>query len=206
MKNAIRQVVIDFCIDFVENPYLCYTEHGQHALFFARLYNAMPEERRYTSWKGEKVCVIQKEYPTADKLGRPKRQHWDIAVIKSPPRSIIEGAGSFDYLSLDAVVEFGMNEDLDHLVDDIDRISHPRSNVDYGFLVHLHRLSTPGTSLSGRDWSAKSKRIVSPVELAELINGKALEIYYGLRDITGTHESGLWLIDGSESIKQLANV
>lgn len=205
MINTVRQAVRNFCVEFVQDPYLCYTEHGQHALFFTRLYQAIAEDRRYTNWKGEKVCVIQKEYPTADKLGKPRRQHWDIAVIKSPPKSIVVGAESFDYLSLDAVVEFGMNEDIEHLEDDIDRLNHPRSNVNSGFLVHLHRLSIPGAPLSGRDWSPKSRKIISRDEIAALVSGKDLEVYYGLKDITGTRESGLWSIDGNGDIKKLAS-
>lgn len=203
MKDIIRRVTEDFCKEFIEDPYLCYTEHGQHALFYTKLFNAIHEDMRYISWRGNKVCIIQKEYPTAGKLGKPSRQHWDIAVIKSPPTSKKEGSRSFDYLSLDIVIEFGLNEDIEHLRDDIERISHSDSNVDFGILIHLHRLSTPGAPISGRDWSPKSKRIVKRDEIAELITGKELEVYYGLRDMTGNHETGLWLIESNGEIKKL---
>jgi hypothetical protein len=161
---------------------------------------------RYTSWEGQKVCTIQKEYPTADKLGKPRRQHWDVAVIKSPPRSLIRGPKSYDYLRLSAVIEFGMNVGIEHLEDDIERISHPRSNVEFGFLVHLYRLSVPGAPVSGRDWSPKSKKIVSRHEIAEIIGSTELQVYYGVADLTDTHQSGLWLIKSNGDISQLANI
>jgi len=34
-----RQAIIQFCLEFVRNPNLCYTEHGQHALFCTMLYH-----------------------------------------------------------------------------------------------------------------------------------------------------------------------
>lgn len=92
----------------------------------------------------------------------PQRQHWDIAVLGSPPETIIEGQGAYDYLRLDAVVEFGMNEGKEHLVDDIERLSHTKANLKQGFAVHLYRISKPGFRLSGRDWSPKSKQILTP--------------------------------------------
>jgi len=72
--ETVRQTIIQFCTEFMEHPYLCYTEHGQHALFYARLYNALSPEHRYTIWRGQKIGVVQKEYPTAGKLGKPRRQ------------------------------------------------------------------------------------------------------------------------------------
>jgi len=79
----VHQVAKEFVLEFIANPYLCYTEHGQHARFYTMLYNALPAEQRYTKWGANTVCVIQKEYPTAGKLGKPQRQHWDVAVIKT---------------------------------------------------------------------------------------------------------------------------
>ena len=105
----LRKAITDFCVEFVSNPYLCYTEHGQHALFYSMSFNALPEQQRYLTWNNQKVCVLQKEYPTAGKLGKPQRQHWDIAVLKNPPESI-GTKSSYDYLELFAAIEFGMNE------------------------------------------------------------------------------------------------
>lgn len=201
--DIVRHVTKQFVLEFINNPYLCYTEHGLHALFYTRLYNALPPDQRYTTWNNQKVCVIQKEYPTAGNLGKPQRQHWDIAVIKTPPSSILNAEdASYDYLRLETVVEFGMNESKDHLVDDINRVCHEDANSDQGVLVHLYRLSKSGSKISGRDWSPKSKRILSKEEVAQLENGKSVEIYYGLFDNTGTHESGAWLIYNGD-IEQL---
>jgi len=78
---VVRKTVVDFCKDFIQDPYLCYTEHGQHALFYTMLYNALPPDQRTATWEGRSICLLQKEYPTAGKLGKPTRQHWDIALL-----------------------------------------------------------------------------------------------------------------------------
>ena len=38
--DSVRSTAKEFCLEFVQNPYLCYTEHGLHARFYAMLYNA----------------------------------------------------------------------------------------------------------------------------------------------------------------------
>ena len=45
---------------FLRNPYLCYTEHGLHTLYYTQLFNALTPEQRYLSWAGQQVCVLQK--------------------------------------------------------------------------------------------------------------------------------------------------
>jgi len=201
---TVRQVVQQFCLEFLENPYLCYTEHGLHALFFTRLYQALPDYQRYTCWEGQRVSVLQKEYPSAHPLGKPKRQGWDIALIKTPPESSAgTGKPAYDYLRLAAVVEFGLNEAVENLEDDLQRLCHDAANVDHGFLVHLYRLSESGSLFSGRDWPANSARILSVDEVADVAKGtnttgKPIEIFYGLYDRTGRYLSGIWWITRDE--------
>jgi hypothetical protein len=197
MIEIVRETISSFCREFVVSPYLCYTEHGQHARFYSQLYQAIPEEKRYLEWKGEKVCVVQKEYPTSGTLGKPQRQHWDIVVLSSPPVSIHEGPSAYDYLKLDAVVEFGMNESEEHLVDDIERLCHAEANLTQGFAVHLYRLSQSGFPLSGRDWSSKSKQIMTAEDIRCLSSGKPVEIYLAIYDSTHTYSTGIWkIVDG----------
>ncbi len=205
MRELIRESVQAFCLEFLADPYLCYTEHGQHALFFSRLMQRIPESSRYFTWQGERVCAVQKEYPTADKLGKSQRQHWDVAVVKLPPSSKTSGAKSFDYLRLEAAIEFGMNEALEHLQDDIERISHQDSNADYGFVIHFHRLSDPSSHFSSRDWSPSSKRIVKREMIIELAIDRPVEVYFGVRDSTGEVESGLWVIDGTGTVRAIGS-
>jgi hypothetical protein len=193
--ETVRQICRQFCLEFIQNPYLCYTEHGLHALIFAMLYNAIPDNQRYTTLHTHNVCVVQKEYPTAGFLGKPRRQHWDIAVIKTPPQSIVNSvASAYDYLRLAAIVELGLNEAEEHLRDDIERLSHDDANVDHGFVIHLYRLSESGAKISQRDWSAASKRIISTERVAEIAAGKSVEVYYGLYDSTRKHTPSVWLI------------
>ncbi|MFC1936765.1 hypothetical protein ACFLYP_03770 [Chloroflexota bacterium] len=113
--EIVRQTIQKFTLEFIENPYLCYTEHGIHALFYTKLFNAFREEDIFADWLGNRICIIQKEYPTAGNLGKPQRQHWDISIIKKPPESeYLDLTSSFDYLKLAGVVEFGLNENKEH--------------------------------------------------------------------------------------------
>jgi len=194
MLETIRTTITNFCMDFVRNPYECYTEHGQHALFYSMLFSALSEQQRFITWKNQKVCALQKEYPTAGKLGKPKRQHWDIAILKSPPESCIEGGSSYDYLKLFAVVEFGMNGSAEHLNDDIARLCHKDANLEHGFIVHLYRLSKSGALFSGRDWGSSSPRILTLEDVQSLSVGKPVEIFYGVSDSTGNHHAGVWSV------------
>jgi hypothetical protein len=205
MLDIIRKTIEDFCIEFVENPYLCYTEHGQHALFYTNLYNKLPEEQRYVTWNSKKVCVLQKEYPTAHDLDKSQRQHWDIAVLSDPPhsKSLKSNVEEYDYLTLTAAIEFGMNEEKTHLLEDIRRLCHDKANVMHGFIVHLYRLSDAGSKFSGRDWSPNSKQILTPEDVCKLSEQKSIEIFYGMADSTGKHKTGngLWYIKGSNILK-----
>ena len=153
LVELIQNTITKFCHDFLLRPYLCYTEHGMHALFFQQLYNVLPKP--IVHFEGEDVCILQKEYPTANKLGKSRRQHWDIALIKTPIE-MPQRRPRFDYLRLAAVIEFGLNCDSKHLEDDIERLCHPDANVDNGFIVHLYRLSSSKAKFSDWDWSPDS--------------------------------------------------
>lgn len=88
-----------------------------------------------------------------------------------------------------------MNEVEEHLVDDIDRLCHPDANAQHGFLVHLYKLSIPGASFSKRDWSPNSGQLRTTEHIGSLSVGKPVEIFFGVYDCTGKHESGVWLIE-----------
>lgn len=196
VATIVRQTIREFCLSFLDSPYLCYTEHGLHALLYTMLYNALPPEQRYTVWGDKKVCVVQNEYPTAGQLGKSRRQNWDIAVIKTPPQSLAGKQPSYDYLRLAAVVELGMNEAEAHLQDDIERVSHGEANTDERYIVHLCRLSGLQARFSGRDWSSHSARICSREQIAKLVVGRSVEVYYGVWDGSGKYETGMWCISG----------
>jgi len=192
--KIVRETIIQFCKDFIEHPYRCYTEHGQHALFYTMLFEALTPENRYADFKGQEVGVIQKEYPTADRLCKPQRQHWDIAVIKTPAESKATESASYDYLKLAEVVEFGMNATRKHLMEDIRRLTHSDANVKNKFIVHLYRLSKPGGKFSNRDWSSTANRILSRQEVTKISRGQQVEIFYAMADSTDGHQSGVWCI------------
>ena len=185
--KIIHQTITGFCKEFIDHPYLCYTEHGQHALFYSKLYRVLPEDQRYITCQQQKVCIIQKEYPTADKLDKPRRQHWDIAVLQ-------DNAIQYDYINILAAIEFGMNEAEEHLAEDIRRLEHTEANVENGIVVHLYRLSKAGQQFSARDWSPGSSRILSLEQVRKLSEQTAIEIYYGMVDLTESYDNGIWFI------------
>ena len=171
--KVIEETLTGFCKEYIADPYLCYTEHGQHALYFTELYNALPENERYVSSmlpdeEKIKICRIQKEYPTHDSLGKSKRQNWDISVIKNPVE-VTKKKHPFDYLKLEAAIEFGLNSRIDHLVDDFLRLSHSDTNADHRCVVHLYRLSEAGNQISARDWSANAKDFKEYIKTEKLI-------------------------------------
>ncbi len=203
ISDKVEETIREFICEFIEHPYLCYTEHGQHAHFYQMLYEVLAPSQRYLECMGQKVCVIQKEYPTAGTLDKPQRQHWDIAIIKSPAKSAPEKKPSYDYLKLEAIVEFGMNETKDHLGDDIKRICHADANADHRYIVHLYRLSKAGNQFSKRDWSPSSTQILKVDEVKAMISrGQLVTIFYGMYDDTNKSQNGVWMIkDGAEPEK-----
>ena len=212
VMGIVSYVLRKFCLEFISQPYLCYTEHGLHALLFARLFDALWEDERFTDWKRRKVCVLQKEYPTAHDLDKPKRQHWDLSVIKTPPESMAEGdQPEYDYLKLAAAIEIGLNEPEEHLREDTRRLYHERANIDRGFVLHLYRLSKPGAPISGRDWSYSSPRIVSAERAKHILEeehskatvDREIEVLYALTGETGEHKEGAWLIRREETTRLL---
>jgi hypothetical protein len=196
--EILNRTIECFCQDFIHEPYLCYTEHGHHALFYSQLLDALSPEQRFVFWRGRKVCVVQKEYPTAGPLGKPRRQHWDIALIKNPPESFHTGLCSYDYLRLTAIVEFALNGTAEHLKDDISRLCHDQANTDNRLIVHLYRLSDARTRISGRDWSPDSSVLYPKEKVCDLVAMLPICIYYGVVDPTGTNESGVWRIKGGK--------
>lgn len=184
-----------FCLEFVRYPYLCYTEHGLHALFYTQLYTNLPEEQRFTEWAGQRVCVIQKEYPTAGMLDKSRRQHWDIGVVKLPPtRDHQSDYSDYDTMRLSAAIEFGLNEGGEHILDDLRRLAHPDAHLDRGIVVQLYRLSARGRPTSARDISGSSRRMVPIAELVPWTQQYGVEIWYALADPTGQHQSGVWRV------------
>ncbi len=95
--NAILQTITSFFEEFITYSYLCYTEHGQHALFYSKLFAALPEEQRYISdWSPgssqiltlEQVIAISEQttveiyYGMADSTGTYETGIWFIKSVQ----------------------------------------------------------------------------------------------------------------------------
>ncbi|MGD8515568.1 MAG: hypothetical protein PVJ23_00705 [Anaerolineae bacterium] len=215
LLGTVRHITRKFCRAFVAEPYLCYTQHGLHALLFARLFDALWEAERLPVWEGRRVCVIQKEYPTAHPLGKSRRQHWDLAVLKTPlERQPEDARPAYDSLKLSAAIEVGLNAPQEHLRADLRRLLHREANLEVGFVLHLYRLSKPGAMVSARDWSVRSPRIL-PVESVAAILAEAreaetaaerpIEILYAVAGEAGPHERGVWLIRSGEAPRRVSD-
>jgi hypothetical protein len=195
--NLTRMELIAFCEEFLVHPYLCYTEHGQHARFACQLYHAIREEERYQLVGGHRMCRVQKEYPTNMHLDRSRRQHWDVSLIARLPETPA-GSVHYDHLPLATVVEFGLNCPQAHLEDDIERLSHPDSNVHQAFIAHLFRLSVAKSRPTRRDLSPRSKKLRATDVIRQLLEGTNIEVYLGVYDPTNKNPNGLWWITAAK--------
>jgi len=189
IEELVENTIEDFCLEFLKFPYLCYTEHGLHAMFYAKLLDNMPVNRRIIRVGDKDICIVQKEYSMAHRQGESKRAHWDIAILEDTQAS--DKGNWYDFLKLNSVVEFGLNESIDHLERDVKRLSHQESGVKHGFVVHLHRYSR---AVTRRDWVRKHGRTKMQIEVQD-------EIQSILRDVGGDVIAYFALVDSVTGTK-----
>lgn len=60
LEHFVQDTIEEFCAEFIEQPYIYYTEHGLHARVYLMLYNNLPKSNRYLYFNNEEVCIIQK--------------------------------------------------------------------------------------------------------------------------------------------------
>lgn len=125
-------------------------------------------------------------------------------MLRRPVLAQPDAKYSYDSLRVDSAIEFGMNEGREHLRDDVHRLSSPDSNVDHKFIVHLYRLSRErdGRKTSERDWSPRSGRILKLDEVARVVRGHGIEIYYAIWDNSDFYNTGAWKIT-DEAVSRL---
>ncbi len=225
MKNTIEATIIEFCREFIEKPYLCYTEHGLHARFYYLLSIAFSNEGLplIGKFQDKDVCLIQKEYPTEGNLGKARRQNWDISIIDYENARIeaIPGLNNkqcdYDYLKLHSVIEFGLNAGVErkpdknnlqddmieqeHLFDDIDRLSKT-CHVKNKYIIHTYRLSKGNSS---RDWSPDSTLIFRHGSQLNINESKKTTVL--IQEELGKHQANdievYYCCFNSESIDQI---
>lgn len=169
--KILESCLDDFIQNFIKHPYIAYTEHGHHAYFYTHLYNELGEKYLNVSLNGlgyrTKVCLVQKEYPTRTNLSKTRRQHWDISLLSFENIENENEQVKFDELKINAVVEFGLNESLEHFYDDFFRLTHKESNVQHKYLVHLFRVSESSNLVSSRDESNNSLKFNNQMKLED---------------------------------------
>lgn len=212
IKAIMLEAGEEFCERFMKEPYLCYTEHGQHALFFSHVYEKLKEKEALCATldlecEGEgpqsiEICVLQKEYPTAGLLeAGTRRQHWDISVLKSDKHRKLESKckeNPVDFIELDAVAEFGLNASKAHLLQDVKRLVNDQSQVNHKFVFHLFRLSPHSERPSRRDRAPSTSYFLTCDE-AESVVRNALEekkaknetitMFWAVHDRSDRHEN-----------------
>jgi hypothetical protein len=201
IDKIVEKTIEDFCFEFLARPYLCYTEHGLHALFYASLVGNIPEKERTVRVGDKDIHVVQKEYPMVDKQGRSKRAHWDIAVLDDVQTS--DRLRWYDTLRLNSAIEFGLNESIDHLRRDVQRLSHENSGMKRGYIIHLHRFSR---SVTRRDWIREHARAASRASIDSILRneGRNVTAYFvGVDSVTGTRD-GPWRLDGRSEPRLLS--
>jgi hypothetical protein len=212
--RVVEETIDDFCIFFFKNPYVEYSEHGIHALFFHQLYenfnsNEIP---RYGHYLNEQVCLIQKEYRMSGKCGGTKAAHWDVCVLKEPLESrndtniqIKSRPNSYDFLEINSIIEFGLKANLSHLNNDVDRLCHPECKARGKFIVHLERFSD---SFSQRDFPLNSKNeLPTKAQMIDLTKNNNVIIYYVRTNKNNKNDQRMWkfvngnLTDLSNNVK-----
>ena len=147
------------------------------------------------------MCVTQKEHPTTHHLDRSRRQHWDVAVIKTPIE-VPTCNQSYDHLRLGAVIEFGMNVGRDHLIDDISRLSDRRANLDFPLIAHFYRFSEAANRFSRRDWSPKAMSLCRAETIQDMLRPSSPVIVYdGVADTTKPTLTGLLKVTADAIVK-----
>jgi len=193
INRIVEKTIEGFCFEFLARPYLCYTEHGLHALFYASLVGNIPEKKRLVRVGDKDIHVVQKEYPMVDKQGRSKRAHWDIAVLDDVQTS--NRQRWYDTLGLNSAIEFGLNESIDHLRRDVQRLSHEESGMKRGYIVHLHRFSR---FVTRRDWIRKHARAATTASIDSILRkeGRNVTAYFVVVDGVTGMRGGPWRLDG----------
>ncbi len=198
-KNKLEKIIENFCREFLDEPYLCYTEHGWHAYFYHFFITRWQEYGNSITAKMpcvKDICIIQKEFPTLSKLiFTTKRQHWDIAILDESGGTTTtvndlsnKQLKEQESQKLFAAIEFGMNADKNHFDQDLKRLKHKDAlgkQFEYGYVVNLVRIG----DISGRD------RSVNPFSDVPVDDDEKIVVYHVVFD-----KKSSFFINGNEKL------
>jgi hypothetical protein len=207
-ENLVENVIQDFCKEFLDYPYLCRTEHCLHARFYHQMLIKLSFDNGYARFRGQRICIVQKEYPTGGRLDSDRRSNWDIAIIDVPVSSMPNREETLENLKLNTAIEFGLNADRAHLERDIQRLCHEDNDkiLKKRFIMHFYRISK---TISMRDWSPQAERFLNEEDIQNLLQnnfrGQNLVVYYAKsgddKICKGPHEPCIWRITSAKNVK-----
>ena len=214
IRDVVERTIDEFCLLFYEHPYLEYNESGVHALFFHLLSenlfkNDIPLSSYYVYGDiSEQVSLVQKEYRMFGKCDKTKAASWDVCALSVPLRSSIDITKEnerklppYDYLEINSIVEFGLKANLQHLEDDIRRLTHNECRAIGKFIVHLERFSD---HFSGRDYPFTSRQEFPTEDIMKnFTKDNDIKIYYVRTNKIDKSKQWVWKFYKGEMINLL---
>jgi hypothetical protein len=138
----VERAIVQLAHEFIEFPYLHRVEKSLHARLFQML-STRPHFSRLFPLKAKDTFTqtVHREWPEAKvRPSKGKRGMFDLAII-SPTQIQATTVPDFRDGRLQApiAIEMGVDEDVTHLADDIDKLLN--SEIPHAYIVHFVRES-----------------------------------------------------------------
>jgi hypothetical protein len=164
--DIVEQTIDKVLDDFIQFPYLHRVEHSFHTCLIEK-FRQFPELNQNIKIGDEETQLIHKEWPE-NVAWRGTRGNFDIVILSptqfySIPKPNIDDF-SKGIIPPPIVIECGLNYNIKHLNDDLDKII--KNSPKYGYIVHLVRDS------------ADEQEIIEKDDIFKKANDKGYKIAY----------------------------
>lgn len=143
IKNIVEEIIHNILEEFIKFPYLHRVEHSFHAHLISRLiekFRKIPELNKLIQIGDEKTQLIHKEWPEMT-AWRGTRGNFDIAILSPTQFNSMPKPNINDFLKgvipPPIVIECGLNYNIKHLRDDLDKII--KNGSKFGYIIHFVR-------------------------------------------------------------------